>query len=89
MYTETAGMVFKGSKKVTPHAASVTSERMSRWALDRGVQSIQAKVNAQYLSSTGETSLRTLSHKGLNVLSIVNTTSIRHGGCKQRKAPRK
>lgn len=85
---DSAGMIFKGgAKKGTPHAANLVADKLARWALDRGVKAIHAK-----LSGTGvgkEMSLRTLDNRGLKVLSAKDVTGIPYGGCKPRKKPRK
>lgn len=86
LHPETAGMRFSGSKKGTPHAANVTSEKMARWATDRKVQGVHVRIVG--IGSTGDVALRVLENKGLTVLSVTNITGVPHGGCKPRKARR-
>lgn len=84
---ETAGRMFKGTKKSTPHAANVTAENMARWSKDRGVASLHTRIKGVGIGP--EMALRTICNKGLAVKSVKNITSVPHGGCKPRKRPRK
>lgn len=84
---DTAGASFNGAKKSTPHAANIVSERLARWALDRGVQAVHVRVKGTGVGK--EMALRTVDNRGLKVLSAKDVTGIKHGGCKPRKKPRK
>lgn len=79
---------FRGSRKNTPYAAQVAAERALTVAAQTfGLRSVVAKVNG--VGQGRDASLRATMSAGVDIISISDTTSIRFGGCRPRKAPRK
>ena len=94
--TNTAGQVvtwssagkmgFKGSKKNTPYAASVTATDCSKAAYELGIREIYI-----YLKGIGagkEAAVRSISDSGLIVKLIKDITPIPHNGCRPPKRRR-
>jgi small subunit ribosomal protein S11 len=79
---------FRGSRKNTAYAAQVAAEK----ALTTAAQTFGLKAVAAKVSGVGQgrdASLRATVGAGVDIISITDTTSIRFGGCRPRKAPRK
>lgn len=77
---------FKGTKKGTPYAAQITSDRVAKKALELGVRSV-----AVFIKGPGpgrEVAIRTLQTAGLRILSIKDVTPLPHNGCRPPKARR-
>jgi len=77
---------FKGTKKGTPYAAQVTSDRAVKKALELGVRAV-----AVFVKGPGpgrEVAIRTLQTAGLRILSIKDVTPLPHNGCRPPKARR-
>lgn len=83
---ESAGMVFKGSKKGTPHAAYIVADRVAKWATLAGIKCVDARVKG--VGTGKDTIVRTLHQRGIVVRSICDMTGVPHGGCRARKARR-
>ena len=78
---------FRGSRKSTPYAAQVASEK----ALTAAAQTFNMKSVAAKVSGVGmgrESSLRGAVASGVEISSISDMTSLRFGGCRARKPPR-
>ena len=75
---------FRGSRKNTPVAAE---RALTAAAQTFGLRSVVAKVNG--VGQGRDASLRATMSAGVDIISITDTTSIRFGGCRPRKAPRK
>ena len=75
---------FKGSKKSTPFAATVSAEQVGREAYNLGVRKVHVRVQGP--GSGRESAIQALSAAGLQVRSIRDTTPIPHNGC---RAPKK
>ncbi|MFP4623919.1 MAG: 30S ribosomal protein S11 [Gemmatimonadota bacterium] len=75
---------FKGSKKSTPFAATVSSEQVGREAYNLGVRRVHVRVQGP--GSGRESAIQALSAAGLNIRSIRDVTPIPHNGC---RAPKK
>jgi small subunit ribosomal protein S11 len=75
---------FKGSKKSTPFAATVSAEQVGREAYNLGVRRVHVRVQGP--GSGRESAIQALSAAGLQVRSIRDTTPIPHNGC---RAPKK
>jgi small subunit ribosomal protein S11 len=79
---------FRGSRKNTAYAAQVAAERALTAASQTfGLKSVAARING--VGQGRDASLRAAAGAGIDILSISDITSIRFGGCRPRKAPRK
>lgn len=77
---------FKGSRKSTPYAAQVASEKAGRAAQEHGVITLDVVVKGP---GTGrESALRALQAVGFNISSIRDITPIPHNGCRAPKRRR-
>jgi small subunit ribosomal protein S11 len=80
----TAG--FKGARKSTPYAATVTVEAAARKALAQGVREVEV-----YIKGPGpgrEAALRAMRSAGLKMSLIADVTPMAHGGPRARKRRR-
>lgn len=80
----TAG--FKGTKKGTPFAAQLASERAARNAMEHGVRKVDVMVKGP--GPGRETAIRSLQAAGLEILSIKDVTPVPHNGCRPPKRRR-
>jgi small subunit ribosomal protein S11 len=77
---------FKGSKKSTPFAATVTAEQVAREAVNLGVRRVHVRVQGP--GSGRESAIQALAAAGLQVRSIRDVTPIPHNGCRPPKKRR-
>jgi len=77
---------FKGSRKSTPYAAQVTAEQAARKAMEHGLRQVDVFVKGP--GSGREMAIRSLQTAGVQVISITDTTSIPHNGCRPPKRRR-
>ena len=77
---------FKGSKKSTPYAAGIASERAGKAAFDMGMRKVDVVVKG--VGPGRDTAIRSLQTVGLEVNSIKDETPIPHNGCRPPKRPR-
>ena len=77
---------FKGSKKSTPFAATVSAEAVGREAYNLGMRRVHVRVQGP--GSGRESAIQALSAAGLIVKSIRDTTPIPHNGCRPPKKRR-
>jgi small subunit ribosomal protein S11 len=77
---------FKGSKKSTPFAATVSAEQVGREAYNLGVRRVHVRVQGP--GSGRESAIQALSASGLQIKSIRDTTPIPHNGCRPPKKRR-
>jgi len=77
---------FKGSKKSTPFAAQVASEKAAKQAIEMGMKQIQVFVKGP--GSGRESAIRALQAAGLNVTTIRDVTPVPHNGCRPPKRRR-
>ena len=80
----TAG--FKGSKKSTPFAAQIASERAAKKAMENGVKEVEVHVNGP--GSGRESAIRALQGAGLQITMIKDVTPLPHNGCRAPKRRR-
>ncbi len=82
-----AGLVgFKGSRKSTPFASRLATERAVKAAQDMGMQEIEL-----YVKGPGpgrESAVRAVQSMGLKVRSISDVTPVPHNGCRPPKRRR-
>ncbi|MDQ5944400.1 MAG: small subunit ribosomal protein [Patescibacteria group bacterium] len=77
---------FKGSRKSTPYAAQIATEKALEKAKDFGLK--QVSVIVQGIGSGRESAIRALQNTGVAVTSIRDITGVPHNGCRPRKAKR-
>jgi small subunit ribosomal protein S11 len=80
----TAG--FKGARKSTPYAATVTVEAAAKKAMAKGVREVEV-----YIKGPGpgrEAALRAMRAAGLKMSLIADVTPMAHGGVRARKRRR-
>ena len=77
---------FKGSRKSTPFAAQMASERAGRAAQEFGVKNIEVRIKGP--GPGRESAVRALNAIGLKIGSIADVTPIPHNGCRPPKRRR-
>jgi small subunit ribosomal protein S11 len=77
---------FKGTKKGTPFAAQVASERAARAAMEYGMRKVDVLVKGP--GPGRETAIRSLQAAGLEIQSIKDVTPVPHNGCRPPKRRR-
>lgn len=77
---------FRGSRKSTPYAAQVASEKVANAAKDMGMQKVHVEVRG--IGSGRESAIRALGAAGIQVASIKDVTGVPHNGCRPRKPRR-
>lgn len=77
---------FKGSRKSTPYAATVTAEKLMEKASPYGVEKV--KVFIKGVGTGREQSVRGLQAAGMELMAIFDTTPKPHNGCRKKKARR-
>lgn len=77
---------FKGTKKGTPFAAQVASERAARAAMEHGLRKVDVLVKGP--GPGRETAIRSLQAAGLEIQSIKDVTPVPHNGCRPPKRRR-
>ena len=71
---------FKGTRKSTPYAAKVAAETAVTAVAGYGIEAVHVEVKG--LGPGREQAIRGLQSAGINLESIIDTTPIRHGGCR-------
>ena len=79
-WASAGGMGFKGSRKSTPFAATMTAEICGKKAVEFGMRSVE--VNVKGPGSGREAAIRALQALGLSVTVIKDVTPIPHNGCR-------
>lgn len=77
---------FKGSRKSTPFAAQVASEKAGVTAQEHGVKNLDVKVRGP--GPGRESAVRALNNAGFKVTSIIDVTPLPHNGCRPPKKRR-
>jgi len=77
---------FKGSKKSTPYAAQMASENAIAKAKIYGIE--RATVFIDGVGPGREQAIRGLHLAGIDIIAIIDKTTVPHGGCRA-KNPRK
>lgn len=85
-WASSGGSGFKGTRKGTPFAAQVASERAARAAQEHGLRSVDVFVKGP--GAGRETAIRALTGVGLEVTLIKDVTPIPHNGCRPPKRRR-
>ena len=77
---------FKGSRKSTPYAAQIATEKALEKAKEFGLARVDVVV--QGIGSGRESAIRALQSTGVAVTGIKDITGVPHNGCRPRKAKR-
>lgn len=77
---------FRGSRKGTPFAAQQAASEVARKAVDVGMREVEVRVKGP--GGGRESAIRAISHAGIRVLSIRDTTPVPHNGCRPPKRRR-
>ena len=77
---------FKGSRKSTPYAAQIATEKALEKAKEFGLARVDVVV--QGIGSGRESAVRALQSTGVAVTGIKDITGVPHNGCRPRKAKR-
>lgn len=77
---------FKGTRKSTPYAASLSVEDVVRRLIDRGLRSVDVFVKGP--GAGRDSSLRAIKTAGLSIVSISDITPIPHNGPRAKKKRR-
>lgn len=77
---------FKGSRKSTPFAAQLATERVLKDAENFGIQTLDIRVKGP--GAGRESAIRSVGNTKLKVRSIKDITPIPHNGCRPRKKRR-
>ena len=77
---------YKSSKKSTPFAAQVASQKASEKAFAMGVREVEVYVKGPGMGR--ESSIRAVEAAGLKVKLIKDVTPMPHNGCRPRKRRR-
>ncbi|MBT8140041.1 MAG: 30S ribosomal protein S11 [Gammaproteobacteria bacterium] len=80
------GSGFRGSRKSTPFAAQVASERAGTAAQEYGLQNLDVQVKGP--GPGRESAVRALNNCGYTINSITDVTPIPHNGCRPPKRRR-
>ncbi|RFA30214.1 30S ribosomal protein S11 [Alkalilimnicola ehrlichii] len=85
-WASAGGSGFRGSRKSTPFAAQVASERAGRAALDYGLKNLEVRVKGP--GPGRESAVRALNNVGYRITNITDVTPIPHNGCRPPKKRR-
>lgn len=77
---------FKGARKSTPYAATVTAETLMEKVSGYGIKKV--KVFVKGVGTGREQAIRGLQAAGLELSAIFDTTPVPHNGCRKKKARR-
>ena len=77
---------YKSSKKSTPFAAQIASEKASKKAFEMGVREVDVYVKGPGMGR--ESSIRAVESSGLKVKLIKDVTPMPHNGCPPKKRRR-
>lgn len=85
-WASAGGSGFRGSRKSTPFAAQVASERAGTAAKEYGLKSLEVRVKGP--GPGRESAVRALNNSGYRITNISDVTPIPHNGCRPPKKRR-
>lgn len=77
---------FKGSRKSTPYAAQIATEKVMTQAKDFGLKRVEVFVKG--VGNGRESAIRALVAAGIDIALIKDVTGVPHNGCRPRKPRR-
>jgi small subunit ribosomal protein S11 len=85
-WATSGGAGFRGSRKSTPFAAQVASEKAARVAVEYGMKTCEVRLTGP--GPGRESAIRALNAVGIKVTNIQDITPIPHNGCRPPKRRR-
>ena len=85
-WASAGGSGFRGSRKSTPFAAQVASERAAEAAKEYGLKNLEVRVKGP--GPGRESAVRALNNSGFRITNISDVTPIPHNGCRPPKKRR-
>ncbi|MCK8516728.1 30S ribosomal protein S11 [Methylonatrum kenyense] len=85
-WASSGGSGFRGSRKSTPFAAQVASDRAGQAAKDYGLKNLEVRVKGP--GPGRESAVRALNNAGFKITHISDVTPIPHNGCRPPKKRR-
>lgn len=85
-WSSAGALGFKGAKKSTPYAAQVAADAAANSAKGFGVKAVDVFIKGP--GSGREAAVRAIQAAGIEILAIVDATSVPHNGCRPPKRPR-
>lgn len=85
-WATSGGSGFRGSRKSTPYAAQIATEKASLKAKEYGVTSVAVMISGP--GAGRESSMRELISQNFKIVQITDVTGIPHNGCKPPKKRR-
>lgn len=85
-WSTSGGSGFRGSRKSTPYAAQIATERAAVVAKEYGMKSVAVLVRGP--GPGRESTIRELISQGFKIVEITDVTGIPHNGCKPPKKRR-
>ena len=80
------GSGFRGSRKSTPFAAQIASQKAGEMALEFGMKSLEVFIKGP--GPGRESAVRALNSVGLKITNITDVTPVPHNGCRPPKKRR-
>ncbi|MCH8845287.1 MAG: 30S ribosomal protein S11 [Proteobacteria bacterium] len=80
------GSGFRGSRKSTPFAAQIASQKAGEMALEFGMKSLEVFIKGP--GPGRESAVRALNTVGLKITNITDVTPVPHNGCRPPKKRR-
>ncbi len=80
------GSGFRGSRKSTPFAAQIASQKAGEAAREFGMQNLEVLINGP--GPGRESAVRALNAVGLKISNITDVTPVPHNGCRPPKKRR-
>ncbi len=85
-WATSGGSGFRGSRKSTPFAAQIASQKAGETAKEFGMQSLEVFIKGP--GPGRESAVRALNSIGLKITNITDVTPIPHNGCRPPKKRR-
>jgi small subunit ribosomal protein S11 len=85
-WSTAGGSGFRGSRKSTPFAAQVASQKAGETALEFGMKNLEVFIKGP--GPGRESAVRALNAVGFNITNITDVTPIPHNGCRPPKKRR-